>query len=204
MPTDPFYQVLKDAQDQLLHLRSYIDAGSRLQSSDLTEIIAEIEETIGDLKDSITVFSQDPLASKAELAKREQQIQDLKAQLAAMKQTCASSPPLEHEVRDSASIDQSNALQEQILLEQDSHLDAIHTTMQNLHLQATTMGQEFEDQSFILQDLEGGLDSVRSKISRGTQRLQSIYERNSNSYNDCCITVLIALLVILLVLAFIA
>lgn len=96
-----------------------------------------------------------------------------------------------------------DAIQEQLLREQDSQLDSIHQTMQNLHLQASTMGQELTEQGMILEEIDGDIDGVMSKLSRGRRQLEWVYEHNKEKVNDCCIFLLIVALIVLLVLAFI-
>lgn len=198
MQKDPFYQVLKDAEDQVNQLSNHLKFDLQVDSSELREVIAEVEETISDLRESVSVLKYDSSVPREELFTREHKLDELQRQLEAIQHTSVPSFDLPADPIP----DQVDVLRQQILEEQDNQLDSIHQTMQNLHLQATTMGEELHDQSFILQDLEGGLNTVRTKISQGSRKLQSIYEENSNSYNDCCITFLIIILLILLFIAF--
>ncbi|AEY98059.1 FAFR375Wp [Eremothecium gossypii FDAG1] len=187
MSPDPFYQVLQDTQEQvsqLLQARSGSVAPAERQ-----ELLAEVDEAVRDLDASVAVLERDA-AAPAEVAARRERLAALRHELARAR---APSPPPSPP---------SNALQEQLLREQDSHLDSIHHTMQTLHLQASSMGDELQDQSVLLRDLEGGMDSVAARLARGRRRLQWIYEQNSDRYNDCCIGLLIAALAVLLLLAF--
>ncbi|AET39562.1 Tlg1p Ecym_4525 [Eremothecium cymbalariae DBVPG len=209
MESDPFYQVLEDAKEQLEQLLQHLENSSVVQYSEIQEIINEVEETIQDLDSSVTILSREENSDENEISNRRLRIQSLRDQLAIVKKKAekgqalnSSTDFLTTEESAAGGIDSIGALQEQMLREQDSHLDNIHHTMQNLHAQATTMGQELHDQSAIMQDLEGGIDTVMSKLSRGRRKLEWIYEQNSERYNDCCVGLLIVILIVLVILSF--
>lgn len=48
------------------------------------------------------------------------------------------------------------------------------------------------------------MDGVVNKLARGRRQLEWVYEKNKEKYDDCCIGLLIVVLIVLLVLAFIA
>ncbi|KAM3160587.1 t-SNARE affecting a late Golgi compartment protein 1 [Lachancea thermotolerans] len=204
---DPFEQVLNDTREQASRLAQYLDAGHELDQ-EVRDILEDLEETVRELDSSIMVMRREGFVDDATILARENRMQDLKRELARLKTQMTSSSRSAQEdgspeTSEVPSSPRNNLLQEQMMEEQDQHLDTIHQTMQNLHLQASTMGQELEDQGMLLEEMDGGIDNVMSKLSRGRRQLEWVYEKNKEKYNDCCIGLLIVALIVLLVLAFV-
>ncbi|EJS42170.1 tlg1p [Saccharomyces arboricola H-6] len=219
---DPFQQVVKDTKEQLNRITNYITrhsaAGDDDQEEEIQDILKDVEETIVDLDRSIIVIRRD---ENEDVSDREAQVKDIRQQFDTLKsrfdrrlqeftQTTISPEESEENSTVSNSLNgnndggMSNPFQEQMLREQDVHLDGIHKTMQNLHIQAQTMGNELEDQGQLLDNMDEGMDTVVNKLARGRRQLEWVYEKNKEKYDDCCIGLLIVVLIILLVLAFIA
>lgn len=204
---DPFEQVVKDTKEQIERLAHYLNGKSNEDNEEVQDIIQDVEETIEDLQKSVSVMQKNGQNTTG----RESQVQHLRETLQKLniqrKTPSATALNLEHDQDDeqeNTSHQFENPFQEQMLREQDTHLDSIHHTMTNLHLQAQTMGEELEDQGQILNDMDTNIDTLTNKLSRGRRQLEWIYEKNKERYNDCCIGLLIAVLLVLLVLAFIA
>lgn len=206
---DPFTQVLKDTKEQTAQLLQYLEGNA--PNDEIYEILTDVEETIKDLDSSIIVMRREGNLNDSEIINREGQLDDLKRQVATMKKKLSDNTDIsrnEADLRDEPQEEgvadsRNNLLQQQMIQEQDSHLDTIHQTMQSLHLQASTMGQELEDQGLMLDEMDQGMDGVMGKLSRGRRQLEWVYEKNKEKYNDCCIGLLIAVLIVLLVLAFV-
>ncbi|KAI5957734.1 hypothetical protein KGF57_003000 [Candida theae] len=94
--------------------------------------------------------------------------------------------------------------QQELIQEQDVQLDDIHKTMMNLNQQATMMGDELEDQGFMLDELDYEMDNVGNKLDRGMKRLNVFIERNRETASNWCIGVLVVVLCVLLVLLIVA
>ncbi|EHN02867.1 Tlg1p [Saccharomyces cerevisiae x Saccharomyces kudriavzevii VIN7] len=219
---DPFQQVVKDTKEQLNRIDNYITrhstAGDDDQEEEIRDILKDVEETIVDLDRSIIVMKRD---ESEDVSDREVQVKNIKQQLDSLKfrfdqrmqESTQTAIPLK-ETEENSTISNgatenndggmSNPFQEQMLREQDVHLDGIHKTMQNLHVQAQTMGNELENQGQLLDNMDEGMDTVVNKLARGRRQLEWVYEKNKEKYDDCCIGLLIVVLIILLVLAFIA
>lgn len=205
--SDPFDQVLSDTREQTNRLIHYLDSGHDIDD-EVREILADLEETVKELDSSVLVMKRDGYADDSLIRSRETQLLELKRDVARLKSQMSipasnGQQELDSDTTDPESSPQENLLQEQMMQEQDQHLDTIHHTMQNLHLQASTMGQELEDQGMLLDEMDGGMDNVMSKLSRGRRQLEWVYEKNKEKYNDCCIGLLIVVLIVLLVLAFV-
>lgn len=208
---DPFIQVYNDTEEQLKQLQQILRRKPLTASQDeVREIVHDIEETIVDLKDSIEVVKAEQSLPIDDINGRQNSISNLEIKLSECKQLINGSTSTNAN-RDSLDIDletgqlphEQDAVQEQLLREQDNQLDVIHQTMQNLHLQASTMGNELSDQGLMLEEMDGHMDTVVNKLSRGRRQLEWVYENNKEKLNDCCIGLLIAVLIVLLVLAFI-
>ncbi|SCU94270.1 LADA_0G07580g1_1 [Lachancea dasiensis] len=219
---DPFDQVLSDSREQTNRLIQYLEAGHEIDD-EIRDIVADLDESVRELDSSILVMKRDGNVEDGQVVVRETRMQELKRDVAKLKrqvaQSVAASSPRapwslaggdnedasdEHNSEQDQSQDpRSNVLQQEMLQEQDQHLSTIQQSMQNLHLQASTMGQELEDQGMLLDEMDGNMDSVMGKLSRGRRQLEWVYEKNKEKYNDCCIGLLIAALLVLLVLAFV-
>lgn len=185
---DLFEDVCRDAKQQLEELRR--GGGS-------AELAREAAETIADLERSVQVARQ---SGAEDIQERERRVRTLKQELDSL--------TIDNDVAEDVSIGSPsegpvNVFQDQMLEEQDVHLDDIHRTMQTLHLQAQTMGHELTDQEALLEDMDAGIDTVSGKIAQGRRRLEWVYQKNKEKFDDCCIGLLIAALLVLLVLAFI-
>lgn len=98
----------------------------------------------------------------------------------------------------------TNYQQQEMIEEQDNQLDDIHKTMMNLNQQAAMMGDELEDQAFMLDELDYELDHTGNKLQRGMKRLNVFIERNKETASNWCIGILVVALVLLLVLLIVA
>ncbi|SPO00978.1 related to syntaxin family member TLG1 [Cephalotrichum gorgonifer] len=90
--------------------------------------------------------------------------------------------------------------QEQMLREQDGHLDGVLQTVGNLRRQADDMGRELEEQDGMLNVVDEMADRVGGRLQTGVKKLGYIVRSNEDTLSSCCIGVLILALIILLVL----
>ncbi|KAK6457064.1 member of the syntaxin family of t-snares [Scheffersomyces xylosifermentans] len=90
--------------------------------------------------------------------------------------------------------------QQEMIQEQDVQLDSIHQTMKNLNQQAALMGNELEEQGFMLDELDEELDHVDNRLQRGMKRINVFIEKNRERGSDWCIGILVVALCILLIL----
>lgn len=229
---DPFVEVLEDAQHQITNLEEFLKKITEVNDenrSDFNNNISELSETIEDLKESIQSSKDDPeffKISNAEINKRETIVQGLEtsyrnlqnqwsAKRGGSTATDGSNPFArydgeEGEVGGAGAGDEDNGYnkynqmqQEEMMREQDQHLDGVYATMQNINLQARTMGNELEEQAYIIDEVDGELDRVGSKVSRGMRQVEHVIRRNQERASDCCIGILIVALIVLLVMVII-
>lgn len=220
---DPFVEVLEDAQHQITNLEDFLKKITEVNDetrSDFNNNISELSETIEDLKESIESSKSDPeffKISKSEISKREGIVQKLEesyrdlqnqwnAKSGAGKASDGSDPFVRYNDEEAGpsndeGFDSFNQMQqEQMMREQDIHLDGVYTTMQNINLQARTMGNELEEQAYIIDEVDGELDRIGGKVSRGMRQVEHVIRRNQERASDCCIGLLIVALIVLLVL----
>lgn len=224
---DPFTEVLQDAEQQLSNLSQVLGQGSFSEESkhDFDSKLLELQETIEDLKESIESSKADPEFFKITpetIKEREDIVGNLSSQydkLSSQWSELGNTKNLapfkrfegdadgDHEA-DTSNTDgvdtdtaRFNAMQQQQMLrEQDEHLDGVYASMQTIQHQARAMGTELEEQAFIMEDLEGELDRIGSKVGRGLKRVDHFIRSNQETASDCCIGLLIVALIVLLVL----
>jgi uncharacterized coiled-coil DUF342 family protein len=90
--------------------------------------------------------------------------------------------------------------QEEMMREQDEHLDGVFRTVGNLRQQADEMGRELEEHRQMLEVVDEAADRVGSRLQTGMQKLQYVMRKNEDTLSSCCIAVLIFVLILLLVL----
>ncbi|KAG7113218.1 hypothetical protein HYQ46_011412 [Verticillium longisporum] len=90
--------------------------------------------------------------------------------------------------------------QQEMMREQDTHLDGVFQTVGNLRRQADDMGRELEEQREMLDVVDTVADRVGGRLQTGVAKLQHVVRRNEDRLSSCCIGVLILVLCILLVL----
>lgn len=224
---DPFEDVVRDTEEQVTRLEQFLEQRHKYttdtEKEELREIVEDVDETLEDLDKSIDVLAKNgDINNTVDIAGRRSRLGQLRQKFEKLQSEYKSTElgkPAEASHADDVNITvdldensahnvdltggMANPFQDQMLREQDTHLDDIHQTMKNLHLQAETMGQELEDQGQLLDDMDQGMDTVAGKLARGRRQLEWVYEKNKERYNDCCIMLLIIALIVLLVLAFI-
>ncbi|VVT52002.1 uncharacterized protein SAPINGB_P003284 [Magnusiomyces paraingens] len=94
----------------------------------------------------------------------------------------------------------SSLLYQQELENQDTLLDSVYHTVNNLNQQASQMTQELHEQSTIIEDFDRHVDTAQDKLRRGMKRVDWVIRNNQETLSSCCITLLILVLFILLIL----
>lgn len=92
--------------------------------------------------------------------------------------------------------------QYQLLLmnEQDTQLDHVFGTVQNLREQASIMGRELEEQSELIEEVDMRVERMHEKIKRGFKNMKGIIKQNEDAVSSFCIAILIVILIVLLIL----
>ncbi|KAH3678442.1 hypothetical protein WICMUC_001459 [Wickerhamomyces mucosus] len=223
---DPFTEVQQDAEQQQKNIQSFLSKHSVISKdteADFTNNMQELQETIKDLEDSIRQIEKNPdffKISPVEISKRHQIVSKLNEEYHSLQSQWDSkanntpSNPFkrygEEDSDDKFDIDEESNVgfneyqQQEILREQDQHLDGVYVSMQTINEQARAMGNELEEQAFIIDDLDQDIDRVGGKIQRGMKRVEYVIRKNQERASDCCIGLLIVALIVLLVMVIVA
>jgi t-SNARE syntaxin family protein len=205
---DPFIEVLQDAQQQCKTIAQLIRTTvvSEESTRDFENNMQELHETITDLKESIESSKSDPeffKITQETIGEREtivnglnKQYQEIEAQWEQKKTSTTTTPFTQDE--ETAQFNQVQ--QQEIIREQDEHLDGVYVSMQTINQQARAMGNELEEQAFIMEELEGDLDRITGRIGRGLKRVEHVIRMNQDTASNCCIGLLIVALIVLLVM----
>lgn len=220
---DPFNQVLSDAESQISQteslLRKYQISIDANDLADLNNSVQELVETIHDLSQSIGVVQAEPVKyglTHHDIENRIGQVgvlnnrlSDIQSQIAATRKdanVAAARAQMqddeEAEIGGAAGFSQNPALMME-LQEQDTVLDSVYHTVSSLREQANVMGQELEDQGYLIEDFDRQVDSAQERIKRGLRKVDWVLKNNRESLSSCCISLLILVLIVLLVLVLI-
>lgn len=231
---DPFNDVLQDATNQLSALRQFLSKSVTPDSIlDFDNTYLEIQETLEDLQGAVDISESNPGAynlTENDISERKRVVSQLQTDLKAVVKTWLdmkskpSNPRRQREITTMSNrISQDTSQNEnpfsdqnrlnddfqqfqtqEMTQNQDMQLDSIHETMHNLNQQAMMMGQELEEQGYMLDDLDTEMDVVGSKLQRGLKRVNYVIEKNRERASDCCIVLLVIALCVLLVLLLVA
>lgn len=220
---DPFIQVYTDAQSQLeeakRHLDKYEQEPSYNHLMDVNNLTQELIETIHDLSQSIGAVQSKPSdfgLSEHEVNDRigkvsqlNRQLGDIQEKINEVKQHHQQSSVAQeggsshYKDNDNAGEGVGNLMYQDAIQEQDTVLDSVYSTVNNLRQQANVMSRELEDQSYLIEDFERDADTAGDRLRRGMKRVNWVVKNNQETLSSCCITLLIVVLIILLVLVLI-
>ncbi|KAG0297825.1 hypothetical protein BGZ98_000421 [Dissophora globulifera] len=97
-------------------------------------------------------------------------------------------------------VEQEAQQQQMLMQEQDQQLDGVMHTVLNMRDIASTMNDELQDQSMLLDDLDEHVDRTAGRLGKAMRRMNHFIKQNEETKASCCIGILIMVLIILLVL----
>ncbi|GEQ67508.1 hypothetical protein JCM33374_g1173 [Metschnikowia sp. JCM 33374] len=224
---DPFNEVEEDCWAQIQALQGLVASTKHISEErklDFQNDYQELAETLEDLRQAVHISESNPSQfslTSADIANRKQILDQLQNKIQDIHDAWTdrvSNPHRPREVttmsnRISQDTDSSNPFaddqrldrefnsfqQQEMIQSQDLQLDSIHQTMQNLNQQAALMGNELEDQGYMLDDLDNEMDTVGNKLQRGLRRVNYVIEKNRETASNWCIGILVVVLCVLLV-----
>ncbi|OBA19451.1 t-SNARE [Metschnikowia bicuspidata var. bicuspidata NRRL YB-4993] len=223
---DPFNEVEEDCWAQIHALQSLVSSTKQITGErklDFQNDYQELAETLEDLRQAVHISELNPAQfslTSSDIADRKQILAHLQKKIHDLNDTwneLVTNPHRPREVTtmsnrisqegsenpfaDDLRLDREFDLfqQQEVIQSQDLQLDLIHKTMQNLNQQAALMGNELEDQGYMLDDLDNEMDAVGNKLQRGLRRVNHVIERNRETASNWCIGILVVVLCILLV-----
>lgn len=228
---DPFNEVEEDSWSQVKAIQKFINETNQITEEskiDFTNNYQELEETLEDLKQAVHISETNPEQfelSSSDIADRKQILHKLSTTIKNLERDWNDkihNPKKLREITtmsnrisqddDNGPFGDENRIdrefnqyqQQEMINSQDLQLDSLHRTMQNLNQQATMMGSELEDQTYMLEDLDQEMDVVGNKLQRGMRRVRWVLENNKGGASDWCIGILVVALIILLILLIVA
>lgn len=193
------FETLEDLR-QAVHISESNPAEFRLSSSDIAgrkQVLARLEAKSSSLNEQWMRKASDPHRAREVTSMTNRISQDM-----ARDPTLETEDPFTDNARRVQEFDQFQ--KQEMVHEQDTQLDAIHTTMQSLNQQAMLMGSELEEQGFMLEDLDQEMDTLGGKLQRGMKRVNYVIEKNRETASNCCIGILVVVLCVLLGMLIIA
>jgi t-SNARE complex subunit (syntaxin) len=94
--------------------------------------------------------------------------------------------------------------QEQILNNQEQQMNQVHATVRNLKEIGQIMGQEIDDQTRLLEQVEDQVDSTQSRLQDGLRRMKTFINHNSDTKQQVTIVILIVILTSLAIFLLVA
>ncbi|ODV68110.1 t-SNARE [Hyphopichia burtonii NRRL Y-1933] len=228
---DPFNEVEEDSWSQVKAIQKFINETNKITEEskiDFTNNYQELEETLEDLKQAVHISETNPEQfdlSSSDIADRKRILHKLSTTIKNLERDWNDkihNPKKLREITtmsnrisqddDNGPFGDENRIdrefnqyqQQEMINSQDLQLDSLHRTMQNLNQQATMMGSELEDQTYMLEDLDQEMDVVGNKLQRGMRRVRWVLENNKGGASDWCIGILVVALIILLILLIVA
>ncbi|KAH3669269.1 hypothetical protein OGAPHI_001390 [Ogataea philodendri] len=202
---DPFEDVYKEGISELGRLRS-----TSPNSIDFNNIKIDLIEIINDLDNALEVIQQSKNRARAgngndtfshiddsEVQARKSKLDTLKVDFnKVLQQVNLPGHYSDNPFQDPPAIDQQYT--QQLLQEQDDIISHDLTrSIQTLHQQALTIGTELDHHQELLDDVEHNIDRLNFKlVNNGIKKINRFLETNQRGGN-CCIAVLIAVLVLL-------
>lgn len=226
---DPFNEVKEDAYasiralDNIINLRPNGKPPTNEQQQDFENSFQELQEIYRDLQQALSISESQPSKfnlSDIDISNRKSILSDLNNQIQHLEKkwnqkqyrdVTTMSNRISQDGQEDEDIDPFSAdsamtsyQQQELIQEQDLQLDDIHQTMMNLNQQAAIMGDELEEQGFMLDELDYEMDNVDNKLQRGMKSINIFLERNKETASNWCIGILVVVLCVLLVLLLIA
>lgn len=219
---DPFNQVHTDATEELATLKEFLrnnPSPSAIQCSEFESQLADLKDTIDDLKETVQNIEKEPELyteiTKNELIRRNRLIQALEQNFKQISASWAEKKPvksgtsenpfasyedeIDHSV-DTKIAESRNLQLQQELRYQDEQIDGVFDSVQRINEQARLMGTELDEQAVMIEDFERDMSRTQGRVNRSMKRLNGILQKNKERMSDCCIALLIGVLLVLLIL----
>lgn len=212
---DPFKSVLEDAENQLgsaqLLLRQYRTKPESSKLADLNNTIQDLSEIIRELTESIAAVQAQPDQFGLHPVEIEQRIEqvghinrqvtDVQEELSKIRAEAKYAIPddlNQNDADNNVSAEDRQMLFQSTIQEQDAMFDEVAHTVANLREQADIMSRELEDQAELIDDFEGYVDNTNDRLKRGIKRVDYVLRNNRDCMSNCCIGLLIFVLIVLL------
>ncbi|KAG9245944.1 syntaxin 6 [Calycina marina] len=211
---------------RIFSLQSTSSSTSKLPSPELISAKQELEdaleilaEDLADLQQAILAVQKDPYKYGLEIeevSRRKAMVDEVGGEVDDMREELLRTAKVAHQSLpgnaragggDDDGLDYNAEFEQQqqtqMMAEQDEQLDDVYRTVGNLRMQANEMGRELEEQTEMLETVDGLADRVGGRLQMGMKSMATVVKRNEDGLSSCCIGVLIIVLCVLLVLVLI-
>jgi len=189
--------------------------------SEVLDSITTLLEDLADLTASVQAVQSDPYKYGLEIeevSRRQRlvsevsgEVEDMREELAKRdtqkpgieangKETGAGGGFREEEDTEDYTQEFEREQQLQMFREQDRDLDSVFHTVGNLRQQASDMGRELEEQTEMLETVDGLADRVGGRLQTGMKKMGEVVRAGEEKWSGLCVWLLVFALIILLVL----
>mmetsp|Transcript_7092 Transcript_7092/g.6943 ORF Transcript_7092/g.6943 Transcript_7092/m.6943 type:complete len:227 (-) Transcript_7092:43-723(-) len=179
--------------------------------------LQELAVDIDGLIRMIEAYKQEPSRYKlntSEIDKRKAQVAELERELAKIDEKTRQGTKIvqagvgvnfkrdgSSETQDTRNLSNKDlrSAQSQMIKNQSALEDAIVGTSENLVVAAKNIGDELDVHAQLLDDVDKNVDHNQLKINNSTARMKELIIKSADGFMFCCIVILIALLIVILV-----
>jgi methyl-accepting chemotaxis protein len=179
----------------------------RVERNEIQDLIHNVVADLDELDDTIKIVQSNP--SRFQLDKR--QVEERKAFVNSTRQVVqdyqlrldnlSKKAKLETKSRNiQSTMENESQLQQQILETQDKQIDEVAITVRNMREIGRVMGNELDDQTRLLGEVEEHVDQTKNRMEDGMKRMKEFIKQNSSVKQQLAIIGLIFLLIVLLII----
>ncbi|KAI8892610.1 syntaxin 6, N-terminal-domain-containing protein [Globomyces pollinis-pini] len=216
MADDPFFIVKREVEQSLTQVSNMFtqrnspqNQNNKRTDNDIRDRLQNIVADLDELDDTIKIVQGNPARFKID--KREiddrksfvgntrKLIEDMRFRLNT-KESRSETSPSTAKPNISRAIEDEQMQQQMIMQNQDRQMDEVVVTVRNLKEIGRVMGNELDDQTRLLGEVEEHVDATQNKLQDGMKRMKDFIQANSDIKQQITIIVLIIALVVLMIL----
>ncbi|KAJ3302560.1 Syntaxin-6 [Kappamyces sp. JEL0829] len=209
MSDDPFFIVKREVEQSLNQVHQLLSSQKgRGLTTDIQDRLQNIVADLDELDDTIKIVQSNP--SRFQLSKKDvddrkafisatrRQVADLKSRLQA--KPAAGAQEARPQQLPSRAIENEKQQQQLMMQQQDQQVEQVAVTIRNLREIGEVMGNELDDQTRLLGEVDAHVDATSDRMQDGIKRMKDFIQANSDIKQQLTIIGLVVLLVILLVI----
>ncbi|KAJ3255620.1 Syntaxin-10 [Boothiomyces macroporosus] len=213
MADDPFNIVKREVEQSLAQVQQLFqqrnstpEKDQKRFNNDIRDRLQNINADLDELDDTIKIVQGNPSRFKLdrrEIDERKQFVSNSRRTVEELKSRLVekqSQPQAEKKSR-AGMIENEQMMQQQIMQSQDKQMDEVAVTIRNMKEIGRVMGDELEDQTRLLGEVEDHVDATQNRLQDGMKRMKDFIKANSDIKQQVTIIILIVVLVILAIIA---
>ncbi|KAJ3312667.1 Syntaxin-6 [Boothiomyces sp. JEL0838] len=205
MADDPFNIVKREVEQSLAQVQQLFqqrnstpEKDQKRFNNDIRDRLQNINADLDELDDTIKIVQGNPSRFKLdrrEIDERKQfvsnsrrTVEELKSRL--VEKQSQPQPQAEKKSR-AGMIENEQMMQQQIMQSQDKQMDEVAVTIRNMKEIGRVMGDELEDQTRLLGEVEDHVDATQNRLQDGMKRMKDFIKANSDIKQQVTIIILI-------------